>query len=120
MSNKIKAPNSFFCLVTSKCLFSTLVGTTKPLVVHKHPDQRSELNVTLWSSFSILLIPLSAMKMVATNQIRQTANQGCQMVYFQTKNLNLGKSWRALAWKMLIYFMDIWNILLTFGIFYDH
>jgi hypothetical protein len=23
-------------------------------------------------------------------------------------------------WKMLIYFMAIWNILRTFGIFYDH
>jgi hypothetical protein len=27
--------------------------------------------------------------------------QGCQMVYFQTKNPNLGKIWRALGWKML-------------------
>jgi hypothetical protein len=26
----------------------------------------------------------------------------------------------ALDWKMLIYFMDIWNILRTLGIFYDH
>jgi hypothetical protein len=46
--------------------------------------------------------------------------QGCQMVSFQTKNLNLGKFWRALDWKMLIYFMAIWNILQTFRIFYDH
>jgi hypothetical protein len=45
--------------------------------------------------------------------------QGCQMVSFQTKNPNLGKFWRALDWKMLIYFMAIWNILQTFGIFYD-
>jgi hypothetical protein len=49
--------------------------------------------------------------------------QGCQMVYFQTKNPNLGKFLRALDWKMLIYFMAIWNIFRTFGIFYvfyDH
>jgi hypothetical protein len=46
--------------------------------------------------------------------------QGCQMVYFQTKNPNLGKLWRALDWIMLIYFMAIWNILQTFGIFNDH
>jgi hypothetical protein len=46
-------------------------------------------------------------------------NPGCQMVSFQTKNPNLGKYWRALDWKMLIYFMAIWNILQTFGIFYD-
>jgi hypothetical protein len=30
----------------------------------------------------------------------QTASgQGCQMVYFQTKNPNLGRFWRALDWK---------------------
>jgi hypothetical protein len=33
--------------------------------------------------------------------------QGCQMVSFQTKNPNLGKFWRTLDWKMLIYFMAI-------------
>jgi hypothetical protein len=41
------------------------------------------------------------------------------MVCFQTKNSNLGKFWRALDWKMLIYFMPIWNILQAFGIFYN-
>jgi hypothetical protein len=46
--------------------------------------------------------------------------QGCQMVSFQTKNPNLGKFWKALDWKMLIYLMAIWNILQTFGIFYGH
>jgi hypothetical protein len=46
-------------------------------------------------------------------------NQGCEMVYFQTKNTNLGKFWRALEWKMLVCFMNIWNILRTLGIFYD-
>jgi hypothetical protein len=46
--------------------------------------------------------------------------QGCQMVYFQTKNPNVGSFWRALDWKMFIYFMAIWNILRTFGKFYDH
>jgi hypothetical protein len=48
------------------------------------------------------------------------SRQGCQMVSFQSKNPNLGKFWRALYSKMLIYFMAIWNILRTFGIFYDH
>jgi hypothetical protein len=33
--------------------------------------------------------------------------QGCQMVYFQTKNINLGNFWRALDWKMLINFMTL-------------
>jgi hypothetical protein len=46
--------------------------------------------------------------------------QGCQMVCFQTKNPNLGKFWRALDRKKLIYFMPIWNILQTFGMFHNH
>jgi hypothetical protein len=37
--------------------------------------------------------------------------QGCQMVFFQTKNPHLGKFWRVLQWKLLVYFMPIWYIL---------
>jgi hypothetical protein len=37
------------------------------------------------------------------------------MVYFQTKNPNFGKIWRALEWKMLLYFMTIWNSFWSFG-----
>jgi hypothetical protein len=33
------------------------------------------------------------------------------MLYFQTKNTNLGKFCRAWQWKMLVYFMAIWYIL---------
>jgi hypothetical protein len=29
-------------------------------------------------------------------------DQGCQMVYLQPKNSNLGRFWRALQWKMLV------------------
>jgi hypothetical protein len=39
------------------------------------------------------------------------------MVYFQTKSPNLGKFWRALEWKMLVYFIPICNISRPFGIF---
>jgi hypothetical protein len=42
------------------------------------------------------------------------------MVYFQTKNPSLGKFLKALDWKMLVYFIDMCNILLIFGIFYYH
>jgi hypothetical protein len=38
------------------------------------------------------------------------------MVYFQTKNRNLGQFWRALQWKMFEYFIDIWSILRPFDI----
>jgi hypothetical protein len=37
--------------------------------------------------------------------------QGCQMVRFQAKNPNLGKFWRVLQRKILVYFMDTWSIL---------
>jgi hypothetical protein len=42
----------------------------------------------------------------------QIAHQGCQMVYFQTENHNLGTFWRV--------FVDIQSIFLPFGIFYGH
>jgi hypothetical protein len=42
------------------------------------------------------------------------------MVSFQAKNPNLGKFWRALDWKMLIYYMATWNILQIFGLTCDH
>jgi hypothetical protein len=48
------------------------------------------------------------------------AVQGCQMVFFKTKNPNLGKFWRALEWKKLVNYMAIWNILRPFGIFDGH
>jgi hypothetical protein len=44
------------------------------------------------------------------NISRSIQEQGCQMVYFQTKNTNLGKFWRALEWKRLVYSMAIWNV----------
>jgi hypothetical protein len=45
------------------------------------------------------------------------------MVYFQTKNPNLGKFWRFLLWKMLVYlvyFVTIWYSLWLFGINFPH
>jgi hypothetical protein len=41
-------------------------------------------------------------------------NQGCQMVCFQTKNPNLGKFWRVLQWKIMVFFMDTWSIFTAF------
>jgi hypothetical protein len=54
------------------------------------------------------------------NDSLSKTDQGCQMVYFQTKNPNLGKFLSALDWKVSIYFMAIWNIIQTFGKIYDH
>jgi hypothetical protein len=57
---------------------------------------------------------------------KRSLTQGCQMACFQTKNPNLGKFWRVLQWKMLVYFManclftDIWYTLWPLGIFYGY
>jgi hypothetical protein len=52
---------------------------------------------------------------------KRVENQGCQIVYFQTKNPNLGKLWNALEWERFVYFMVIWKILWPFvGIFCAH
>jgi hypothetical protein len=39
--------------------------------------------------------------------MKNRGGHGCKMVCFQTKNPNLGKFWRALQWKILVYFMTI-------------
>jgi hypothetical protein len=45
--------------------------------------------------------------------------QGCQMVHFHTKNPNLNKFFfgGGLAMDEVVYFMAIWSIVWTFGIF---
>jgi hypothetical protein len=50
----------------------------------------------------------------------RATTQGCQMVCFQTKNPTLVKISRSSDRKIFIYFMAIWNIGWTYGIFYDH
>jgi hypothetical protein len=40
--------------------------------------------------------------------------------FFQTKNRYLSKFLRVLQRKMLVYFLDIWSILQSFYIFWDH
>jgi hypothetical protein len=58
---------------------------------------------------------------------RDSGHKGCQMVCFQTKNLNLGKFWRALEWKILHIFYDrleyftaVWYNVWPFGIVCGH
>jgi hypothetical protein len=75
------------------------------------------LNSALMLVESLLMKHL--MKVKCSND-RHPSNQGCQMVCFQTKNPNLGKFWRVLQWKMLVYFVDTWSILQYFVIFYGH
>jgi hypothetical protein len=69
--------------------------------------------------FNFVHRPASTKK-VLQGSLGNGLGHGCQVVSFQTKNLNMGKFWRTLEWKMLKCFMAIWNILRTLGIFYDH
>jgi hypothetical protein len=66
--------------------------------------------------------PLVFFQRESTSERAQTATgsaafvssvQGCQMVYFQTKNPNLGNFWRDLEWKG-------WYIIWLFKIYYGH
>jgi hypothetical protein len=70
------------------------------------------------TKFSLTVPVYICMYIVPSMYICAMAEQGCQMVCFQTKNPNLGKFWRVLDWKKLgifyghlEYFMDIWDIL---------
>jgi hypothetical protein len=36
--------------------------------------------------------------------LENSADQGCQMIYFQTKNTHLGTFWRALIWRMFVFY----------------
>jgi hypothetical protein len=67
------------------------------------------------SRINIFAILLSSEEADVASFADNATFQGCQMVCFQTKNPNLGKFWSALEWKMLVYFMFIWNILRSFG-----
>jgi hypothetical protein len=63
---------------------------------------------------------LYALALSLSLSLSLSLEQGCQMVYFQPQNPNLGKFWRALELKRLVYSMAIWNILWLLGIFYGH
>jgi hypothetical protein len=62
----------------------------------------------------------SCLRWLSILHIESGLNQGCQMVYYQTKNTNLGKFWRVLHRKMLVSFMAIWSISWLLGIFYGN
>jgi hypothetical protein len=53
----------------------------------------------------VLWTPLSRFKF-SSRFSRPRVVHGCQMVWFPTKNPNLGKFWRVLHWKMMVCFMD--------------
>jgi hypothetical protein len=66
-----------------------------------------------WNFFSIFFPPW-------LNGVHLGSRVARWFMHFQTKNPTLGKFWRALECKMLVYFMPIWNILRPVGIVYVH
>jgi hypothetical protein len=98
------------------------------LLLFRSCHQATHLQTGLCKHKIIFLKCFSALPKSAKNGLRGNpalyvnthSCLSCQMVYFQTKNPTMGKRFRALYWKMLIYLVPIWNILLTFWIFYDH
>jgi hypothetical protein len=38
-----------------------------------------------------------------------------KIAYFNSKTPNMDKIWSALEWKMLLYFITVWNIFQSFG-----
>jgi hypothetical protein len=95
----------------------------------------SSLFLSVWrigNSNGSILIPRLAAKCSQCKQFWHASdtqhNQGCQMVYFQTKNPSLGKFWRVLQWQILVgipyghlvYFTAIYCILWPFGTSYGY
>jgi hypothetical protein len=76
----------------------------------------------LWSMYlySDLCTYIFSPLCLCTCHGRSSWVQGCQMVYFHTKNRHLGIFSWSLEWKILICIMVIWNILRPFSIFYVH
>jgi hypothetical protein len=68
-----------------------------------------------------LILSCKGRKVVRHRRLRSSGGQqGCQMPDFQTKKSNLGKFWRVLQWKMLVYFMSILSTLRPWKIFCGH
>jgi hypothetical protein len=109
-SKNLITPSSFFHC--KECLQNVLFATIK---MQTFSLQRLTTKRTIYTLQNISSLCL--MKTLISPC--PYANQCCQMVYFKTKNLNLGKFWKVLQWKMLVIFMAISSILRSNGILYD-
>jgi hypothetical protein len=87
---------------------------------------------TIWQPWPFISNSLLLKRRALGMEWLKLSARGCQMVYFQTKNPELGKFWMILQWKMLVYnwwpfcqfssnlvyFMAIWYNFPHFGIFF--
>jgi hypothetical protein len=78
--------------------------------------------ITIFRQFSVkkklAFFLKAAVSIQVLHKLHTYVSQGCQMVCFQTKSRHLGKFWRVLPWKILVYIMTIWSILRPLEIFY--
>jgi hypothetical protein len=114
----------FWALTSSICLYIKEVRLLSILHMYKSTGD-AICNVHLGPGTQFLLhinvFEFSPKCKMPSFQVEpRTGFQGCQMVYFWTKNPNLGTFWTALQWKMMVYFMDTWSILRSFVILYGH
>jgi hypothetical protein len=83
------------------------------------------LQVTLFDNLPMWGHQCSIKPLVTILSLKQSrklfcSKQGCQMVYFKTKNPTLGTFSRAWwEWKMLVHFKAIWFDLWPLGIIYS-
>jgi hypothetical protein len=73
--------------------------------VQRYIDDKNRFIMVHLNNLNLIFV--SRRVLHSATKVRSNPNQGCQMVYFQTKNLNLGKFWRAFEYIMLEYFMTI-------------
>jgi hypothetical protein len=90
-----------------------------------HLDKKFSIFTSHYEKQNILSITITitgdfARTNARNPRIKSSLFQGCQVVYFHTKNHNLGIFGWAWEWKILVYVMPILIILLPFGIFYGH
>jgi hypothetical protein len=78
--------------------------STRKFFLGKTVQQSSQINFQFFAAFfprKKLELGRGGVNCVKTSF--SVLAQGCQMVYFQTKNPSMGKFWRALEWKSLVY-----------------
>jgi hypothetical protein len=103
-------------LAVEKSLWVTFLNCSPPRIL-------STVTTLDETRFFITLMAGAAMPSFGLKVQPWRSCQGCQMVYFQTKNSNFVTFWRALEWKMLVHFIyahleyiaAIWYIVWIFG-----
>jgi hypothetical protein len=102
---------------------TTYLWVTYDLLTRQKATASQNMSSSMPSRLCRHTLPMYLVRLVVIWPVTGS-DQGCQMVCFQTKNPNLGKFWRVLLWKILVYFYHsvyfkaIWNILWQFGIFF--